>query len=242
MVASPSLGSALSTNSGSGGGGGSNGNGPQGVDLLHLSPAQEVIFSTSSLGDLTGKVVLTNTSGKPLGYKIKTTSPEKYRVRPSTGSISPGQAVTVEIHVSGQKEVASLNRDKFLVIAVLLDREDIPAAQLADALRTQTPDGQYRLRCNLAGAAPEDPARQVVIINKKVTQLVEEQQVLQGQVRQLHLLLLLLLLLLLATLLLLLYRLPSSLSDQSSCIHHKDAEPHLPPVGESFPDTEKTEL
>ena len=28
--------------------------------------------------------------------------------------------------------------------AVLLDREDIPAPQLADALRTQTPDGQYR--------------------------------------------------------------------------------------------------
>merc|ERR1719474_2236184 len=258
MVASPSadsLGSALSTNSGSG----SSGNGPQGVDLLHLSPAQEVIFSTSSLGDLTGKVVLTNTSGKPLGYKIKTTSPEKYRVRPSTGSISPGQAVTVEIHVSGQKEVASLNRDKFLVTAVLLDREDTPAAQLADALRTQTPDGQYRLRCNLAGAAPdagsaapgpsyagslnvtsppqpystasppEDPARQVANINKKVTQLVEEQQVLQGQVRQLHLLLLLLLLLLLATLVLLLYRLPSSSpSDQSSCIHHEAAEPHLP--------------
>merc|ERR1712172_99134 len=150
MVASPSadsLGSALSSNSGGGGGGG-----PQGIDLLHLSPAQEVIFSTSPLGDLTGKVSLTNTSGKPLGYKIKTTSPEKYRVRPSTGSISPGQTVTVEIHVSGQKEVASLSRDKFLVTAVLLEREDIPAAQLADALRTQTPDGQYRLRCNLAGA------------------------------------------------------------------------------------------
>merc|ERR1712210_395403 len=101
------------------------------------------------------------------------------RVRPSTGSISPGQSVTVEIHVSGQKEVASLSRDKFLVTAVLLDREDIPASQLADALRTQTPDGQYRLRCNLAGApetgsgigpiyasplpagaaSPEDPAR-----------------------------------------------------------------------------------
>merc|ERR1712107_135478 len=156
--------------------------------------------------------------------------------------------------------------DKFLVTAVLLDREDTPTAQLADALRTQTPDGQYRLRCNLAGAAPdagsalgpsyagslnatsppqpystaappEDPARQVAFINKKVTQLVEEQQVLQGQVRQLHLLLLLL-----ATLLLLLYRLPSSPSDQSSCIHHEAAEPHLPPVGESIPDTEKTEL
>merc|ERR1712130_208915 len=221
MVASPSadsLGSALSSNSGvvsSSGGGG-----PQGVDLLHLNPAQEVVFSTSPVGDLTGKVCLTNTSGKPLGYKIKTTSPEKYRVRPSTGCISPGQSVTVEIHVSGQKEVSSLNRDKFLVTAVLLDREDIPALQLTDALRTQTPDGQYRLRCNLAGApetgsgigqvyaspppaaAPEDPARQVANVSKKVAQLVEGQQQLAGQVKQLHLLLLLMLILLLATLLL----------------------------------------
>merc|ERR1712013_818875 len=88
-------------------------------------------------------------------------------------------------------------------------------------------------------APPEDPARQVYNINKKVTQLVEEQQVLQGQVRQLHLLLLLLLL---ATMLLLLYRLPSFPSDQSSCIHHEASEPHLPPIGESIPDTEKTEL
>ena len=31
------------------------------------------------------------------------------RVRPSTGSISPGQTVTVEIHVSGQKEVIVIN-------------------------------------------------------------------------------------------------------------------------------------
>jgi len=260
MVASPSadsLGSALSSNSGGGGGGG-----PQGVDLLHLSPAQEVIFSTSPLGDLTGKVSLTNTSGKPLGYKIKTTSPEKYRVRPSTGSISPGQTVTVEIHVSGQKEVASLSRDKFLVTAVLLEREDIPAAQLADALRTQTPDGQYRLRCNLAGApetgsgigqvyaspspaaAPEDPVRQVANVSKKVAQLVEGQQQLAGQVRQLHLLLLLMLILLLATLLVLLYRLPSS-SDNLSCLHAEiqAPEPHQAvPMGGNVADVEKTEL
>jgi len=246
-----------SSNSGGGGGGE-----PQGTDLLHLSPAQEVIFSTSPLGDLTGKVSLTNTSGKPLGYKIKTTSPEKYRVRPSTGSISPGQTVTVEIHVSGQKEVASLSRDKFLVTAVLLEREDIPAAQLADALRTQTPDGQYRLRCNLAGApetgsgigqvyaspspaaAPEDPARQVANVSKKVAQLVEGQQQLAGQVRQLHLLLLLMLILLLATLLVLLYRLPSS-SDNLSCLHAElqAPEPHQAvPMGGNVADVEKTEL
>jgi len=260
MVASPSvdsLGSALSSNSAGGSGG------PQGVDLLYLSPAQEVVFSTSPLGDLTGKVSLTNTSGKPLGYKIKTTSPEKYRVRPSTGSISPGQSVTVEIHVSGQKEVASLSRDKFLVTAVLLDREDIPASQLADALRTQTPDGQYRLRCNLAGApetgsgigpiyasplpagaaSPEDPARQVANVGKKLAQLVEGQQELAGQVRQLHLLLLLMLLLLLATLLVVLFRLPSS--DHLSCLNHEIQAPasyNATSMGGDGIEAEKTEL
>ena len=41
----------LSTNSGSGGGG-SSGNGPQGVDLLHLSPAQEVNHVCSQVGIL----------------------------------------------------------------------------------------------------------------------------------------------------------------------------------------------
>ena len=127
---------------------------------------------------------------------------------------------------------------------------------------------------------------QVANINKKVTQLVEEQQVLQGQV------------VLVPSLLPLYFNpdfdaishifssrfanciyfssscsscfLPQCCSSSTdcppphptnpgplsggrtfqahltflsySCIHHEAAEPHLPPVGESIPDTEKTEL
>lgn len=216
IVVSPStesLGSALSSSSGmaasaaQGAAGG-------GQDLLRLSPPQEVVFSSSPLGDLTGKVTLHNNSARPLGYKIKTTSPEKYRVRPSTGCLSPGQDATVEIHVSSSqaKEAGSLLRDKFLVTVVSLDREDIPAPQLAEALKTQTPDGQYRLRCQLAGSASEsvqvlnstvytspaftasppqteDPARQVANIGRKVTQVVASQEQLSAQLKQIHLLL-----------------------------------------------------
>jgi len=212
LVVSPSaesLGSAVSSSSGMGGSGQ-----PGGQDLLRLSPAQEVMFSSSPMGDLTGKVTLYNNSGRPLGYKIKTTSPEKYRVRPSTGCLPPGQDATVEIHVSSSqaKEAGSLLRDKFLVTAVLLDREDLPPPQLAEALKTQTPDGQYRLRCQLAGSlgdsgqvlspsmysspggmAPptqtEDPVRQVANIGRKVTQLVAGQEQVSAQLRQIHLLL-----------------------------------------------------
>jgi len=134
--------------------------------------------------------------------------------------------VTVEIHVSGQaRDTATLGRDKFLVTAVLLEKEDTPPAALAEALRTTTPDGQYRLRCQLAGApehhapaphlstppappVPEDPARQLASIGRRVGQLVEGQEQLAGQLRQLHLLLMLVIVLLAASLLLLLFRLP----------------------------------
>merc|ERR1712192_340920 len=90
-----SLGSALSQSSG-----GPATNGGQ-LEILRLSPGQEVVFSATTAGDLAGKIQIQNISTKIVGYKIKTTSPEKYRVRPSTGSLSPGLAATVEIHVSG---------------------------------------------------------------------------------------------------------------------------------------------
>jgi hypothetical protein len=205
----------------------------------------------SAQGDLTGRVTLTNTSGRPLGYKIKTTSPEKYRVRPSTGSLPPGQAVTVEIHVSsGQaREAGSLLRDKFLVTAVLLDREDTPGPQLVEALRTANPDGQYRLRCQLAGAestadgpaaggfgppftggsvaavAPEDPVRQLAGLGRRVGQLVEGQQLLAAQLHRLQLLMLAALAMLLALLLAALWP-----TDQAAALEGGPGpEPVLPP-------------
>lgn len=260
-----SLGSALSSGSSGPAASGQPGpqQGPQGTDLLRLTPPQEVVFSPSQLGDLTGKVTLSNTSGRPLGYKIKTTSPEKYRVRPSTGSLASGQSVTVEIHVSSSqaKEPSTLLRDKFLVTAVLLDREDTPGPQLAEALRTTAPDGQYRLRCQLAGVAgeqnssqgpapvysshaiptsppqPEDPVRQVAIIGRKVAQLVEGQEQISSQLRQLRLLLLLTLATLLLLLLTLFWYLPSC--DSSMQILNDSQSKTNEPANE---DVVKTEL
>jgi len=202
-----SLGSALSQSSG-----GTNNNNGQ-LDILRLSPGQEVVFSTTSAGDLAGKVQIQNISTKIVGYKIKTTSPEKYRVRPSTGSLSPGLSATVEIHVSGGQATtvpSSLVRDKFLITAVFLESNDLGQQQLADALKTSKPDGQYRLRCQLAGSLADqgggggagggllsqyggqavsagqgepDSTRQVANILKKVNQLANKQEELATQLR-----------------------------------------------------------
>ena len=89
-----------------------------------------------------------------MGYKIKTTSPKKYRIRPSTGSLSPGLTVTAEVHVSGGQATStpsSLVRDRILITALFLESSELGQQQLADALKTSKPDGQYRLRYQLAG-------------------------------------------------------------------------------------------
>jgi len=230
MAQSPSqdsLGSALSQTSGGGG------NTAGQVDILRLSPAMEVVFSSTAAGDLAGRVQIQNISSRIVGYKIKTTSPEKYRVRPSTGSLSPGLAATVEIHVSGGQSAtttSSLVRDKFLITAVFLESSELGQQQLADALKTTKPDGQYRLRCQLAGGLAEqgagggggqhqsvqgvtgggqgepDGTRQVASILKKVNQLATKQEEISTQLRLcLHIELVLVGLLILVLLIILFY-------------------------------------
>ena len=211
MVQSPSAESVGSLGSG-GSVGQQGGNINNNQDILLISPAQEVIFSTSSTGELSAKIQIQNVSSKSLGYKIKTTSPEKYRVRPSTGSLAPSSQATIEIQVSGglggaALTPASLVRDKFLITAIFLEEalslQDLKPQQLAEALKTNKPDGQYRLRCQLApqqNSSPDltsppaslppglplselDTPRQMANILKKINQVSTKQEELASQIR-----------------------------------------------------------
>ena len=151
MVQSPSADSVASMGSLN------NNNTDNSNNILLISPAHEVVFSASATGDLVAKLQIQNVSSKPVGYKIKTTSPEKYRVRPSTGSLAPSLSATVEIHCAAAAATpasapVSLVRDKFLITAIFLDTAELSGQQLTEALKTSKPDSQYRLRCQVAGA------------------------------------------------------------------------------------------
>ena len=161
MVQSPSqdsvasIGSSLSINNNN------NTDNNTGAGVLAISPSHEILFAPSAAtGDLTAKLQIQNVSQKPVGYKIKTTSPEKYRVRPSTGSLGPGLSASVEIHCSGSGSSAAsgapwtLVRDKFLITGIFLESPDISAQLLQEALKSTKPDCQHRLRCQVAGTGP----------------------------------------------------------------------------------------
>lgn len=60
--------------------------------------------------------------------QIKTTSPEKFRVRPSTGILTPGSSTTVSVVLqSGPNVQLLLNKDKFLVMCMEIN--DLNATQ-----------------------------------------------------------------------------------------------------------------
>jgi len=200
-------------------------------DILLLTPGQEILFSNSPVGDLVAKLQIQNVSAKPVGYKIKTTSPEKYRVRPSTGQLGPGATASVEIHCSGSQSTSNpgLVRDKFLITGIYLTSTDLTQAQLTEALKNNAADCQYRLRCQVQGLtapggtpiipsdflsphAPNpgynvnelDANRQMSNILKKVNQISVKQEELSSQLKlclQILLILIALVILLLVVLL-----------------------------------------
>jgi len=162
----------------SGGGGASATGSGSSRDILSLSPSVEVVFEVSTAtNSLVAKVQITNTSNKTVVFKIKTTSPEKYRVRPSLSHIKTGEVCNVEIHLHpsqltdpsatlepGTTDIsailtaeasASLLKDKFLITAIAIDQESedqqFGQAKLTELIKNTPPEVQYRLKCGISG-------------------------------------------------------------------------------------------
>lgn len=63
---------------------------------------------------------------------MKTTSPEKFRVRPSVGILVPGAQATVTVTLLNGYQIGGLSRDKFLVMSMPVDNADLSAAELSE--------------------------------------------------------------------------------------------------------------
>ncbi|KAK0553418.1 phosphatidylinositol-binding protein scs2 [Tilletia horrida] len=78
---------------------------------------------------------VTNPNAQPVAFKVKTTAPKQYCVRPNSGRIEPGEKVEVQVLLQPMKEEPSSTqkcRDKFLVQSTLItaDREQYQLTEL----------------------------------------------------------------------------------------------------------------
>lgn len=78
---------------------------------------------------LPGSITIHNPGSERLAFKVKTTTPKKYVVRPSSGIVEPKTTANVQVIMQAQKEFpADFNncKDKFLVQTVTLqDTEEL---------------------------------------------------------------------------------------------------------------------
>eukprot|EP00922_Rhytidocystis_sp_ex-Travisia-forbesii_P051015 GHVS01075760.1.p1 GENE.GHVS01075760.1~~GHVS01075760.1.p1 ORF type:complete len:264 (-),score=80.96 GHVS01075760.1:457-1206(-) len=89
--------------------------------LIRLQPEKYIEFPLSLYNTLKTKLVLHNISSPPsaVSFKIKTTAPKCYLVRPSTGAVPPGSSQEVEIVLQPlTAEPPASAQDRFLVQAI----------------------------------------------------------------------------------------------------------------------------
>ncbi|KAL4429994.1 hypothetical protein ABPG77_004364 [Micractinium sp. CCAP 211/92] len=106
-------------------------------------------------------LTLQNPTGERVAFKVKTTSPKKYCVRPSSGIVEPGSSKEVQVIMQAQREYPpSLAdcKDKFLVQCVKLGANDAKEVtpDMFDAAK-QKDIRQTKLRVVLLGP-PKPPS------------------------------------------------------------------------------------
>ncbi|KAK3307900.1 PapD-like protein [Chaetomium strumarium] len=80
-----------------------------------------------------------NPNTAPVAFKVKTTAPKQYCVRPNSGRINPGYEVEVSVLLQAMKQEPPLDakcRDKFLVQSVLIaaDKEFTNVSEIWDSV------------------------------------------------------------------------------------------------------------
>lgn len=115
--------------------------------LLHVEP-RAITFNRTG-NEIAGTITLKNTTAdKPLSYKIKTTSPEKFRVRPSKGVLLPFEQCSISVVLQPEYNVRGLlHNDGFLVMCLPLKDGKMPAQELAALWKSEQPTEQHKLRC-----------------------------------------------------------------------------------------------
>ncbi|WFD32770.1 phosphatidylinositol-binding protein scs2 [Malassezia sp. CBS 17886] len=120
---------------------------------IEISPHAQIGFSRPLTQVVKRSLVVTNSNAQPVAFKVKTTAPKQYCVRPNSGRIEPGERVEIQVLLQPLKEEPPANakcRDKFLIQSapISADKEMLPIAELW-ALQEREKEAifEHKIRC-----------------------------------------------------------------------------------------------
>ncbi|XP_065211892.1 motile sperm domain-containing protein 2-like [Planococcus citri] len=106
--------------------------------------------------EFVGSINVENISNKNVLYKIKTTSPDRFRVRPNSGFLQQGVSAKITVVLQNGYQIESIARDKFLLMAVVGGKEDATPQEIFDIWKQSenVKIEQHRLRCSVVQPLP----------------------------------------------------------------------------------------
>ncbi|XP_015911183.1 vesicle-associated membrane protein-associated protein B/C [Parasteatoda tepidariorum] len=92
---------------------------------LQLDPPNELHFKGPFNEVTTSHLKLTNPTERQIAFKVKTTAPKTYCVRPNGGIIQPKQSITVAVMLQPFSENDDRSKDKFMVQSMYVPEGDV---------------------------------------------------------------------------------------------------------------------
>ncbi|OJD11586.1 hypothetical protein AJ78_07672 [Emergomyces pasteurianus Ep9510] len=96
-------------------------------DPTAKSPQKFLRFQRPFTREVSQTLTIQNNNDEPVAFKVKTTAPKSYCVRPNSGRIGAGESVDVQVLLQAMKDDKSVgaSKDKFLVqsVAVSTDKD-----------------------------------------------------------------------------------------------------------------------
>ncbi|OBZ71443.1 Uncharacterized protein C17C9.12 [Grifola frondosa] len=93
---------------------------------VSLNPGTALGFNRPLTQHVRRSLAITNNNAQPVAFKVKTTAPKLYCVRPNSGRVEPGETVEVQVMLQAMKEEPALSakcKDKFLIQSTAITPE-----------------------------------------------------------------------------------------------------------------------
>lgn len=114
--------------------------------ILQLTPTSEIVFEGPFDKVVTSYLELKNPSDERVCFKVKTTAPRRYCVRPNSGIVAPGgkQRIAIMLQPIEQESQSERMKHKFMVQSTIVSDED---ANLEDVWNAVENIMDSKLRC-----------------------------------------------------------------------------------------------
>ncbi|CAH8861966.1 unnamed protein product [Trichobilharzia szidati] len=145
------------------------------TQVLEIEPKNELIFVGPFTDVITSHIKMRNPLDKVVGFKIKTTVPKCYCVKPSNGYIEPHQTIDVAVMLQPfSYNAAEKFNHKFMIQSIVVPDGPRPSMELLwkDAPRSKLMDSRLFCLLRMPDELLVEPSRDLVFEGKSAFQFV----------------------------------------------------------------------